>query len=106
MPSRIETITNLIEQDPNNSRLRYMLAMETINGGDLSGAAGIFEDLLERDPEYSAAYFHGGQTLEKLGRTSDAIALYRRGVEATSRNGDSHTRSEIEGALELASDKQ
>ena len=99
MPSRIETINTLLEQDPNNSRFRYMLAMETINAGDLDGAAKIFEELLESDPDYSAAYFHGGQTLEKLGRTVEAIAVYQRGVEATSRNGDSHTRSEIEGAL-------
>ncbi len=101
MSSRIETLTNLLEQDPNNSRLRYMLAMETINSGDLGGAAVIFDTLLEKDPDYSAAYFHGGQTLEKLGRTSDAIAIYRRGVEATSRNGDSHARSELEGALAM-----
>ena len=101
MPSRIETINTLLEQDPNNSRLRYMLAMETSNAGDLGGAARIFEELLEKDSGYSAAYFHGGQTLEKLGRTDDAKALYRRGVEATTRNGDSHTRSEIEGALAM-----
>jgi len=78
-----------------------MLAMETVNLGDLEGAARIFEELLSRDPDYGAAYFHGGQTCEKLGRIDAARDLYRRGIEATSRNGDSHTRSELQGALDM-----
>ena len=91
---------SLIEQDPANSRFRYMLAMETANAGDLTGAATVFGEVIERDPDYSAAYFHGGQTLEKLGRLDEACAIYQRGIDATTRNGDGHTRSELQGALE------
>lgn len=76
-----------------------MLAMETANSGDLAGAAAAFADVLARDPDYAAAYFHGGQTLEKLGRLEDARRLYQEGIEATTRTGDSHTRSELQGAL-------
>jgi hypothetical protein len=36
-----------------------------------------------------------------LGRREDAKALYRQGIEATTRIGDLHTRSEIQAALEL-----
>jgi Tfp pilus assembly protein PilF len=101
MAGRIDTIKSLLEQDPGNSRFRYMLAMETLNAGDLEAAAAIFRELIERDNSYSAAYFHGGQTLEKLGKIDDARALYRDGIDATTRNGDAHTRSELEGALAL-----
>lgn len=101
MAGRIDSIKALLEQDPGNSRFRYMLAMETINAGDLESAAGIFRELIERDNGYSAAYFHGGQTLEKLGRIDEARAMYRDGIDATTRNGDAHTRSELEGALAL-----
>lgn len=104
MASRIDTLQSLLEQDPSNSRLRYMLAMETLNAGDLEGAVAIFRDILERDSTYSAAYFHGGQTLEKLGRIDEARAIYRQGIEATRLNGDSHTRSELEGALAMLGD--
>ncbi|MCC6591506.1 MAG: tetratricopeptide repeat protein [Bryobacterales bacterium] len=99
MAGRIETLQGLIAQDPGNSRLRYMLAMEIANAGDLEGAVKIYQEIIERDADYSAAYFHGGQTLERLGRIEDAKTLYRQGIEATTRNGDSHTRSELEGAL-------
>lgn len=92
---------SLVEQDPANSRFRYMLAMETANSGDLAAAAPVFEEVLTHDPDYSAAYFHGGQTLEKLGRIDEAKRMYERGIEATTRNGDGHTRSELQGALAL-----
>ena len=101
MSQRIETLRSLIEQDPANSRFRYMLAMETANSGDLATAAAVYEEVITRDPDYSAAYFHGGQTLEKLGRIDEARSFYQRGIEATTRNGDSHTRSELQGALSM-----
>lgn len=101
MSQRIESLKSLLAQDPGNSRFRYMLAMETLNGGDLEEAVAVFGEILERDPDYAAAYFHGGQTLEKLGRVEDARSLYRRGIEATTRIGDGHTRSELQGALDM-----
>jgi tetratricopeptide (TPR) repeat protein len=99
--SRIEALTGMLERDPNNSRFRYMLAMEHVNAGDLESAARQFDEILTRDSLYSAAYFHGGQTLEKLGRLDDARALYQRGIAATTQNGDMHTRSELQGALDM-----
>jgi len=101
MSSRIDSLRSLLAQDPGNSRFRYMLAMETLNSGDLEAAAAVFDEILDRDPDYTAAYFHGGQTLEKLGRVEAAKAMYRRGIEAATRTGDAHTRSELQGALDL-----
>ena len=43
-----------------------------------------FIKLLDHNPNYAAAYFHGAQTLEKLGRIDEAKGLYRRGIEVTS----------------------
>ena len=40
-----------------------MLAMETANTGDLAAASLVYEQVISQDPKYSAAYFHGGQTL-------------------------------------------
>ena len=60
-----------------------------------------FRALIAAHPDYSAAYYHGGQTLERLGKLDDARALYREGIEATTRKGDWHTRDEIQAALDL-----
>jgi tetratricopeptide (TPR) repeat protein len=75
--------------------------MEYANSGALEKAVAEFENLVRNDADYSAAYFHGGQALEKLGRLEDARRMYEKGIEATTRKGDSHTRAEIEAALNL-----
>ncbi len=75
--------------------------MEYANSGQLTEAVGEFQALIARDSNYAAAYFHGGQALEKLGRIEDARGFYEKGIEATRRSGDTHTQSELEGALSL-----
>jgi tetratricopeptide (TPR) repeat protein len=101
MSARLETLRALTAQDPRNSFARYGLAMELLNTGDAEGAVGEFRNLIANDPNYAAAYFHGGRALEKLGRIADARAIYQEGVAVTSRTGDEHTRGELEGALAL-----
>ncbi len=91
----------MVAQDSNNSFARYGLAMEYANSGALEQAIAEFENLIRQDDNYSAAYFHGGQALEKLGRLEQARAMYEKGIEVTARKGDAHTRAEIEAALNL-----
>lgn len=91
----------MIAQDPKNSFARYGLAMEYANSGQFVEAVAEFRTLLEHDRNYPAAYYHGGQALEKLGRIEDARTMYEQGIEASTRKGDLHTRSEIEAALNL-----
>jgi tetratricopeptide (TPR) repeat protein len=98
---RIEILKQLLEQNPASTFARYGLAMEYVNSGALDDAVKEFEAILAADPSYSAAYFHGGQTLEKLARLDDARDLYRRGISATS---DAHARSELQAALDILGD--
>ena len=75
--------------------------MEYVNSGALEDAVDEFRQILDADPAYAAAYFHGGQTLEKLGRVNEARDFYRRGAAAT---GDAHARAELEAALDILGD--
>ena len=99
--NRAEVLKSMLAQDPKNTFARYGLAMELVNTGMLEEAVAEFAALLESNPEYAAGYFHGGQTLERLGRIEDARTMYERGIEVTTRTGDGHTRSELQGALDL-----
>lgn len=99
--TRLEKLIEMVAQNPAASFLRYGLAMEYKNAGDLEASMTAFRELIAADPDYSAAYFHGGQTLEKLGRLEEARELYQSGLEVTTRKGDLHTRDEIQGALDL-----
>lgn len=99
--TRLETLKGLVAQQPGDSFLRYGLAMEYRNAGELEAAMSEFRALIATNPDYSAAYFHGGQTLERLGKLDEARALYREGIEATTRKRDWHTRDEIQAALDV-----
>jgi tetratricopeptide (TPR) repeat protein len=98
---RLNTLRELLAADPANTFARYGLAMEHLRSGDLEGAVQEFEAVLTTDPNYSAAYYHGGQTLEKLGRLDQARDLYRRGIAATR---DPHALSELQAALDILGD--
>ncbi len=101
MPTRIETLKSMLEQDPSNTFARYGIAMEYSNSGDLERAVEEFRKLLEANPDYAAAYYHGGRALERLGDEDGARAMYEKGIEITTRTGDAHTRSELQGALDI-----
>lgn len=91
----------MVAQNPNDTFSRYGLAMEYANSGNLELAVEEYESLLRGNPDYAAAYYHGGQALEKLGRIDQARIMYRRGLEATRRTGDAHTNSELQAALDI-----
>lgn len=78
--------------------MRYGLAMEYVKAGEFQRAVDEFEAILAGNPSYSAAYFHGGQALEKLGRMDEAREYYRRGIV---NSNDPHARSELQGALDI-----
>ena len=91
----------LLTQDPASTFARYGLAMAYVQQGELEKAIGEFETLLQHDPGYAAAYYHGGQTFEKLGRLDDARDFYRRGLDAVR---DPHARGEMQAALDILGD--
>lgn len=91
----------LLEQDPKSTFARYGLAMEFVKSGDLGSAVAEFEAVAATDPSYSAAYYHGGQAMEKLGRLDDARDLYRRGISQTR---DPHAAAELQAALDILGD--
>ena len=92
---------NMVALNPRDSFARYGLAMEHANTGNLEQAVLEYRTLLELNPDYAAAYFHGGQALEKLGQVDQAAEMYRQGIETTARTGDQHTRSELQAALDM-----
>lgn len=99
--NRLDVLKQMVDQAPGNSFARYGLAMEYANGGSFEEAVSEFRVLLHNDENYTAAYYHAGRALEKLGQIYDARAMYEKGIEICRRKGDEHTRSEIEAAMSL-----
>lgn len=99
---KIDILQTMLQQQPDNPLARYGLAIEYSNRGQHELAATEFDTLLAAHPDYVAGYFHSGRNLEKLGRVDDACEIYRRGIDAATRKGDMHSRSELQAALDMA----
>jgi tetratricopeptide (TPR) repeat protein len=99
--NRLETLKAMVAQNPADAFARYGLAMELIKGGEIASGVAEFLALLEHNPNYAAAYFHGGQALEKVGDVEQARELYEKGIVVTARTGDQHARSELQAALDM-----
>jgi tetratricopeptide (TPR) repeat protein len=99
--NRVDTLKSMLEQDPTSAFARYGLAMEYVNLGRLDEAIDEFHSLLGTHPDYCAGYYHGGRALEKVGKIDEARAMYEKGIEAATRKGDAHTRSELQAALDI-----
>ena len=91
----------MLEQDSTNSFARYGLAMEYGKAGRLDDAIHEFRTVIAANPNYVAAYFHGGQMLERLGQIEEARVVYEQGIAAAVRTGDNHARSELQAALDI-----
>ena len=76
-------------------------AQAMASAGQFREAVAQYRELLTHDPLYVAAYYHGGQELERTGDVDGARSMYEEGLEACTRKGDLHTRSEIQAALDI-----
>jgi tetratricopeptide (TPR) repeat protein len=99
--NRLEILKNLVAQNPTDSFARYGLAMAFAAAGNHAAAVEEYRKLLDLNPQYVAAYYHGGQALEKLGKLDEAREIYRRGIGMSTETGDLHARSELEAVLDL-----
>ncbi len=97
--SRREKLEEFIRLNPEDAFSRYGLAIEYKNAGQHDDALKTFEKLLSFKPDYTAAYYHAGVMLGGMGRTGEARDYLTRGMEVAKKNGDFHTLSELEEAL-------
>ena len=97
--SRLEMLEEFAQQNPKDSFAHYGLAMEYKNAERHDDALKVFEKLLSFNPDYTAAYYHAGVMLGGMSRAEEARDYLTRGMEVAKRNGDFHTLSELEEAL-------
>ena len=76
----MEVLKAMVAQNPADAFARYGLAMELVKTGQLESGVAEFRALLDHNPNYAAAYFHGGQALEKMGDVEQARRLYEKGI--------------------------
>lgn len=97
--SRKEQIEEMLAIDPDDSFLRYGLAMEYASAGEDEESVRQLMDLVRRDAEYVPAYLQCGQALVRLGRDDEARDVLTNGITMATRKGDHHAAGEMSGLL-------
>jgi tetratricopeptide (TPR) repeat protein len=91
----------MLAKTPNDPFLLYGIALEHKKAGDTAQALEFLDRTIATDPGYCYAYYQQGQVREMAGDEAGAREAYRAGIEASTKKGDAHARSEIEAALDL-----
>lgn len=99
-PSRIEFLEQALKTSPENTFMRYALAMEIANSERPEAAWEHFDYLLQRHPDYAATYLQAGMYLIKRGKSQEAQGVFKKGIEVTRRQGNLHALSELESACD------
>lgn len=97
---KLAGLKEILAMDPNNSFARYGVAMELAGRGETEAALAEFDTLLQNNPAYTAGYFMAAQTLANVGRTSEAVARLKAGVESAKHAGNTHAMSEMQAMLD------
>jgi tetratricopeptide (TPR) repeat protein len=99
--NRLAALMAAYESRKDDPFVRYAIALELKEAGELQRSKEFFNELLATFPEYVPQYFHFGKLLEELEETDAARTMYVSGIQQCKNVGDMHALSEIRGALEL-----
>jgi len=98
--TRKQQILEMLEAEPNDPELRYMLAMEHVSEGNDLEASRCFEELTAVAPNYVPAYHTGARTLARLNHVAEAKALLNHGIPIAFAQGNSHAAGEMQELLD------
>lgn len=93
-------LQQVLAANPDDAFARYGLAMEYTRAGETETALAEYKTLLQKNPDYTAAYFMAAQMLAGAGRTDEAKQFLRDGIASAQRSGNAHAKSEMEGMLQ------
>ena len=97
---RIAMLSEIVTANPEDSFARYGLAQEYSNAGQVEQALQEFKTLIEKNPDYTPAYFMAAQALAKASRIDEAKRMLVDGISSARRTGNTHAQSEMTAMLE------
>src|SRR5258708_1120526 len=97
---RVAMLTEILAPNPEDSFARYGLGQEYSNAGEIEQALQEFKTLIEKNPDYTPAYFMAAQTLAKASRVDESKRMLVDGISSARRTGNAHAQSEMTAMLE------
>ena len=93
--SRVDQLTKLLEADPTDADLPYMLAMEHVKAGDRDAALRWLDRTLSIDSDYHYAHYQRALLLHGAGRDDEALTALDKGIANADAAGDQKALSEL-----------
>ena len=94
----------MLAAEPNDSFLKYALALELEKEGKDDDAILLIEQILLNDVNYFGAYYKLGQLHEKNNQKDKARLIYLAGIETTKKLGKDKVCRELKEALQNLED--
>lgn len=95
MATRREKIEAMLEDDPQDTFLRYSLAMELDKESENERSLNLLAELTKDATPYVPAFFMAGQQLARLDRVNEARTFLRDGIEEARKQGNAHAAGEM-----------
>jgi len=99
MTNRLEYLTQLLENSPNDPFLLFAIAKEHEKKQDNPSALFWYEQIKSKHPDYVGLYYHLGKLYERMENYPSAIAIYKLGADVARAAKDNHALAELNGAL-------
>ncbi len=97
---RIAALSEILAENPEDAFARYGLAMEYSKAGQIERALEEYKTLIEKNPDYTPAYFMAAQALAGASRGDEAKRMLVEGISCARRTGNAHAQSEMTAMLE------
>lgn len=98
--TRRQQIEAMLSVEPDDSFLRYALALELKAENSLPEAIFILRQLLNDEGKYTAAYYQLAEMLANVGDFNEALEVIERGLKATEISKEKHAHAELLGLKE------
>ncbi len=103
-PSRVDALRAMVTKNPDNALARFGLANELLKVGDAGAAAEHYAAYLARYDDEGNGWGRYADALAQLGRTSEAIDAFQKGIAASLRFGHTGMANELEARLDALRD--
>ena len=95
MNPRIESLEKMLGGPRDGALLRFSLGNEYLKAGAPAQAGKCFQEAVDRDSQYSAAWKALGKALAANGDTAGALAAYQQGINVAEQKGDIQAAKEM-----------
>lgn len=97
---RLRALERMLGNRPDDSRLRFGLALEYLKAGRAEDGVRELRRYLDETDDQGNAWGRLGAALRDLGRDDEAVEAYTRGIEAAMRHGHPTMAEEFRETLE------